>query len=86
MTRSGVMGSSRSRWESNDRNDTPRHGPRFVPPWVSDALDTVAERLKTAGVTIVSPDRRSADYLKRFVESEVAKWGVIIKANGVSLE
>jgi hypothetical protein len=46
----------------------------------------VAERLKTTGVTIVSPDRRSADYLKRFVESEVAKWAVIIKANGVSLE
>jgi tripartite-type tricarboxylate transporter receptor subunit TctC len=47
---------------------------------------SVAERLKTAGVTIVAPDRRSADYLKRFVESEVAKWAVIIKANGVSLE
>ena len=46
----------------------------------------VAERLKTAGVTAVPADRRSSDYLRRFVESEIAKWAVIIKASGVSLD
>ena len=46
----------------------------------------VAERLKTAGVTVVPADRRSSDYLRRFVESEIAKWAVIIKASGVSLD
>jgi hypothetical protein len=46
----------------------------------------VAERLKTAGVTVVPADRRSSDYLKRFVESEIAKWAVIVRASGVSLD
>jgi hypothetical protein len=46
----------------------------------------VAERLKTAGVTVVPADRRSSDYLKRFVESEISKWAVIVRASGVSLD
>jgi tripartite-type tricarboxylate transporter receptor subunit TctC len=46
----------------------------------------VVERLQGAGVTVVPPDRRSADYLKRFMESEIAKWAVIVKASGVSLD
>jgi tripartite-type tricarboxylate transporter receptor subunit TctC len=46
----------------------------------------VVERLRGAGVTVVPPDRRSADYLKRFMESEIAKWAVIVKASGVSLD
>jgi len=47
---------------------------------------SVAERLKGVGVTIVAPDRRSPDYLKRFVASEIGKWAAIIKASGVSLD
>ncbi len=53
-----------------------------------ETLNTAAvvERLKFAGVTVVSPDRRSPDYLKGFVQSEIAKWAAIIKASGVSLD
>ncbi len=46
----------------------------------------VVERLQGAGVTVVSPDRRSPDQLRRLVESEIAKWAVIIRASGVSLD
>jgi tripartite-type tricarboxylate transporter receptor subunit TctC len=42
----------------------------------------VLERLKTVGVTVVAPDRRSPDYLA----SETAKWAATIKASGVSLD
>ena len=51
-------------------------------------LDTpsVQERLKGVGVTVVTPERRSSDYLKTFVESETEKWAVTIKASGVSLD
>jgi tripartite-type tricarboxylate transporter receptor subunit TctC len=51
-------------------------------------LDTpaVQERLKTVGVTVVGPDRRSPDYLKTFVDGEIEKWAVTIKASGVSLD
>jgi tripartite-type tricarboxylate transporter receptor subunit TctC len=53
-----------------------------------DTMNTpsVQERLKGVGVTVVTPERRSADYLKRFVEREIEKWAVTIKASGVSLE
>jgi tripartite-type tricarboxylate transporter receptor subunit TctC len=51
-------------------------------------LDTPStqERLKEVGVTVVGPDRRSQDYLKRFLNGEIEKWAVTIKASGVSLD
>jgi tripartite-type tricarboxylate transporter receptor subunit TctC len=53
-----------------------------------ETLDTpaVEERLKGVGVTAVSAERRSPDYLRRFVETEIEKWAVVIKAIGVSLD
>jgi tripartite-type tricarboxylate transporter receptor subunit TctC len=52
------------------------------------ALETPAlrERLNEIGVHVVAPDRRSPDYLARFVTSEIEKWGVPIKASGLSVE
>ncbi|MBV9426669.1 MAG: tripartite tricarboxylate transporter substrate binding protein [Bradyrhizobiaceae bacterium] len=47
---------------------------------------SVQERLKVFGLTAVAPDRRSPDYLKQFVTSEIKKWRDPIKATGVSLD
>ena len=51
-------------------------------------LDTPStqERLKEVGVTVVAAERRSADYLKRFLNGEIEKWAMTIKASGVSLD
>ena len=51
-------------------------------------MDTpsVQERLKDIGATVVPPERRSPDYLQTFVESEIAKWAVSIKAAGISAD
>jgi tripartite-type tricarboxylate transporter receptor subunit TctC len=51
-------------------------------------LDTPStqERLKEVGVTVVAAERRSSDYLKRFLNGEIEKWAVTIKASGVSLD
>jgi tripartite-type tricarboxylate transporter receptor subunit TctC len=51
-------------------------------------LDTpsVEARLKELGVTVVGPDRRSPDYLKRFLDSEIERWAALVKASGVSLD
>ena len=43
-------------------------------------------RLKNAGVSVVAPNRRSADYLKTFVDEEIAAWAATIKASGVALD
>ena len=52
------------------------------------AMDTpaVQERLKENGGTVVTPPRRSQDYLQAFVEGEIEKWSAAIKAAGVSGE
>jgi tripartite-type tricarboxylate transporter receptor subunit TctC len=51
-------------------------------------LDTpsVEERLKGIGVTVVGPERRSPDYLRKFLDSEIKRWAATIKASGVSLD
>jgi tripartite-type tricarboxylate transporter receptor subunit TctC len=46
----------------------------------------VQERLKEVGVTVVATDRRSADYLQKFVASETEKWAATIRASGVSID
>jgi tripartite-type tricarboxylate transporter receptor subunit TctC len=53
-----------------------------------EALDTpiVQQRLTQIGATVVAPERRSPDYLGRFVASEVAKWAGPIKASGASAD
>jgi tripartite-type tricarboxylate transporter receptor subunit TctC len=54
----------------------------------SDAIDTpaVRERFKSIGVVVVAPERRSPEYLRKFIESEIERWAGPIKASGVSVE
>jgi tripartite-type tricarboxylate transporter receptor subunit TctC len=52
------------------------------------ALDTpsIQERLKVVGATAVPPERRSSEYLRTFLDAELAKWTAIIKTSGISLD
>ena len=43
----------------------------------------MAARLKEVGADLVAPERRSPEYLQKFVVSEIEKWAVPIKAAGV---
>jgi len=54
----------------------------------SQALDTpaVKGRLHELGVTAVAPERRSAEYLAKFVVNEIARWEGPIKANGLQVD
>jgi tripartite-type tricarboxylate transporter receptor subunit TctC len=47
------------------------------------ATPAVQERLTDLGYTLVTPDRRSSEYLQKFVESEIERWANVIKAVGV---
>jgi tripartite-type tricarboxylate transporter receptor subunit TctC len=44
------------------------------------------EKLESAGLQFVSDDRTTPEYLAKFVQSEIAKWAVPIKAGGISVE
>ena len=50
------------------------------------ALETPAlrDRLRNLGVEIVAPQRRSSEYLTRFIGEEFAKWSVPIRASGIT--
>jgi tripartite-type tricarboxylate transporter receptor subunit TctC len=52
------------------------------------AMETPAlqARLLEAGAIVVAPDRRSPDYLRRFVDSEIEKNAKPIKAAGISMD
>jgi tripartite-type tricarboxylate transporter receptor subunit TctC len=55
---------------------------------VVEAMSTpaVGSRMQELGVDLVAPERRSPEYLQKFVESEIAKWAVPIKAAGVIMD
>ncbi len=44
----------------------------------------VRAKLDEMGVDLVAPERRSAEYLRDFVRSEIGKWAGPIKASGVN--
>jgi tripartite-type tricarboxylate transporter receptor subunit TctC len=54
----------------------------------SETMNTpaVERRLQALSVTLVPPERRSPEYLRKFVIDEVERWAAPIKAAGISLE
>jgi tripartite-type tricarboxylate transporter receptor subunit TctC len=50
-----------------------------------EAMNTpdVQARLRKLGATVAAPERRSPEYLQKFVENEIAKWATPIKAAGI---
>jgi tripartite-type tricarboxylate transporter receptor subunit TctC len=54
----------------------------------SQAMDSpmVESRLREMGVTAVAPERRSPQYLARFVVEEIARWAGPIKQNGLQVD
>jgi tripartite-type tricarboxylate transporter receptor subunit TctC len=46
----------------------------------------VRQTLEKAGLIFVSDDRTTPEYLTKFVQSEIAKWAVPIKAGGISVD
>ncbi len=54
----------------------------------SRAMDTPAikRRMNEIGVTGVAPERRSPEYLAKFVVDEIARWTGPIKANGLQVD
>ena len=68
--------------------DTPQAIVERLAKASSDAIDTpaVIERYKTIGVVVAAKDRRSPEYLTKFVKSEIERWAAPIKASGVTLD
>jgi tripartite-type tricarboxylate transporter receptor subunit TctC len=67
---------------------TPKPIVKILNDATSRALDTpwVKERVEAVGAIVVTPARRSPEYLATFVRSEIEKWAVPIKASGIVAE
>jgi tripartite-type tricarboxylate transporter receptor subunit TctC len=54
----------------------------------NDAVETpaVRERFSSIGVTIPAPERRTPEYLTKFVASEIERWAGPIRASGASVD
>ena len=65
---------------------TPAAVVRRLAEATNDAVETpfVRERFKQLGVTVPAPERRTPEYLTKFVPSEIERWAAPIKASGVS--
>ncbi len=55
---------------------------------VSKALDNPAMlgRLDALGLIPAAPERRSAEYLRKFINAEIEKWAVPVKAAGLQVD
>jgi tripartite-type tricarboxylate transporter receptor subunit TctC len=55
---------------------------------VSKALDRPAlrERFDAIGLIVAAPDRRSPEYLRKFINAEIEKWAKPVKASGVQVD
>ena len=70
--------------------------PKGAPKAVVDRLNAVAhaamdtpavkQRMLDIGVTGIAADRRSPEYLAKYVVDEIARWEVPIKAAGLQVE
>ena len=48
--------------------------------------ESVQTRLKEIGADMVAPERRSPDYLQKFLKGEIEKWAAAIKAANIKVE
>jgi tripartite-type tricarboxylate transporter receptor subunit TctC len=55
---------------------------------MSDMLDnpSVRKRLEDLGLEIVPPERRTPEYLAKFLPEEIERWGKIIRAAGIAAD
>jgi tripartite-type tricarboxylate transporter receptor subunit TctC len=55
---------------------------------MSAAVDSpvLRERLASLGMNVVPPERRTPEYLAKFLPAEIARWAGPIKASGVSMD
>jgi tripartite-type tricarboxylate transporter receptor subunit TctC len=85
----GLSGLDCGSWASlSFPKGTPDEIVRHLAKAVNEAVETpaVRERFKSIGVTIPPPERRTPEYLAKFVPSEIERWAAPIKASGASEE
>jgi hypothetical protein len=58
----------------------------LLPKRAGRLLHATGERLKEFGSILVAPERKSPEYLQKFIQSEIEKWAALIKAANIKSE
>jgi tripartite-type tricarboxylate transporter receptor subunit TctC len=68
--------------------DTPARTVEKLRVAIVAAMDTPAlqSRMHDIGAELVAPERRTPEYLRAFVASEIGKWAAPIKQSGAIIE
>jgi tripartite-type tricarboxylate transporter receptor subunit TctC len=85
----GIKGLDCGSWGSfSYPKGTPKNIVQGLAKASNEAVETpaVRDRLKALGVVVPTAERRTPEYLAKFVETELARWAVPIKASGVSAD
>jgi tripartite-type tricarboxylate transporter receptor subunit TctC len=55
---------------------------------MSDTIDdpSIRKKLEELGLTVVSPERRTPEYLAKYVAEEVERWRKVVQAAGISAD
>jgi len=88
-TEQGLPGVEASVWNAFFfPKGTPEPIVRKLNKVVSEMLDNQGQRkrLEELGLEIVPPDRRSPEYLAKYLPEEIDRWGKVIKAAGISMD
>jgi len=70
----------------------PRGTPDAIVQRMASAANTALEtpsvraRIEGLGINMVTPQERTPDYLAHFLPEEIARWGVAIRASGLSMD
>jgi hypothetical protein len=79
-----------TRLPSDTRQSDCRHNSsvrqQLVPKRAGRLLHATGERLKEFGSILVAPERKSPEYLQKFIQSEIEKWAALIKAANIKAE
>jgi tripartite-type tricarboxylate transporter receptor subunit TctC len=55
---------------------------------MSDTIDdpAIRKKLEDLGLVVVRPERRTPDYLAKYVPEEIERWGKVVQAAGISAD
>jgi tripartite-type tricarboxylate transporter receptor subunit TctC len=55
---------------------------------MSDTIDdpAIRKKLEDLGLVVVKPERRTPDYLAKYVPEEIERWGKVVQAAGISAD
>ena len=70
----------------------PKGTPKPIVDKTHKAIETmiarpdIRQKLETLGLEILPPEQRTPAYLAKFLKEDVARWGKVIQAAGISVD